>query len=204
MPSKSRRQRAPAWLRDFLSIAVTLLVLLVARASLADHYVVPSGSMQPTVHVGDRIFVNKAAFGVRVPLSDVWLGGQKLPARGTVVVLDSPDDGPVLLKRVVAHPGDVVSVRGGRLILNGREVKLTRVGGQKLELLGHPHPISLEHGGGPDFGPRRVPAGHLLVLGDNRGNSRDGRSFGFVKLEKLRGEALGIYARDGRPGWWRL
>jgi len=191
-------------LRELCSIALTVVVLLVARGSLADHYVVPSGSMEPTVWVGDRIVVNKAAFGWRAPASDFWLGDVSLPERGSVVVLDPPDDGPVLLKRVVALPGDRVLVRSGQLILNGESVPVQGGPGEWVELLGKPHGIDLSAGGGPDFGPRTVPAGYLLVMGDNRGNSRDGRSFGFVKLEKLRGKAVAVYSRQGHLGWWTL
>ena len=203
-PTRALPHKSPRWLRELCSIAITVAVLMVARGSLADHYVVPTGSMEPTVLVGDRIFVNKAAFGWRAPASDLWLGGVSVPERGSVVVLDPPEAGPVLLKRVVALPGDRVQVRAGRLILNGESVPVRARAGEWLEVLGQPHAIDLSEGGGPDFGPRTVPPGYLLVMGDNRGNSRDGRSFGFVRLEKLRGRAVGVYARQGRFGWWGL
>lgn len=170
--------------RDLLSTALVLGLLLTARASLADHYRVPSGSMQPTVEVGDRVLVSKAAYGLRLPLSQVWALELDAPARGDVVILDSPEQDMVLLKRVVAVEGDTVAVVAGRVHLDGSAVS---------------EPYASR--GGPDFGPTQVPRGELLVLGDNRGNSRDGRSFGFVRRQAVLGRAVAVYARDGDLTW---
>lgn len=198
------RTRLPPWCRELVSLAATVAVLLVARASLADHYVVPTGSMQPTVEIGDRVIVDKAAFGWRIPGCDVWLGGIDMPERGAVVVLDPPTPGPVLLKRVVALPGDHVQVRAGRLTLNGQPIPIEPTPEGFREHLGTVHWVDLSYGGRPDFGPASVPEGMLLVLGDNRGNSHDGRSFGFVPLETLRGRVLGAFVRQGTLGWWEF
>jgi signal peptidase I len=184
-----------AFFRTVLQLASAAAVAFTARASLADHYRVPSGSMEPTVHVGDRIVVSKAAYGLRLPMTDTYVVRYAAPARGDVVVIEPPDDesrhvtdadvlGSVLLKRVVAVEGDLVEVRDGRVHIDGREVPEAR--------------ISLDSGGGPDLGPVRVPAGKVLLLGDNRGNSRDGRTFGFVDREHVLGRAVSVIARDGR------
>jgi len=209
VPSRRSGVSPPGRARQWLGLLGFAVVIVFARASLADHYVVPSGSMEPTVQIGDRIFVHKAAFGWRVPLTGVWLGGPTLPARGSVIVLDPPEPGPapVLLKRVVALPGDAVTVRGGRLEINGEPVPVHADGsepGTLVEDLGPPHHIQLGFDGGPDWGPEVVPEGKLLVLGDNRGNSRDGRYFGFIDITHVRGRAVGIYARSGRPTWREL
>jgi signal peptidase I len=109
-------------------------------------------------------------------------------------VIEPPDDeskhamdsdvlGSVLLKRVVAVEGDLVEVRDGHVHIDGREVPEAR--------------ISLDAGGGPDLAPVRVPRGKVLLLGDNRGNSRDGRIFGFVDREHVLGRAVSVVARDG-------
>jgi signal peptidase I len=193
------KKRIPG--RDLLSLGVMVAVLLMARSSLADHYQVPSGSMQPTVDIGDRVLVLKAAYGLRLPFSDLYLGGMRTPARGDVVVLESPEDGRVLLKRVVAVAGDEVAVRGGRLFLDGRAVPVDDQAGNLTEHLGSPHTVAIDLGGGPDLLPTRVPAGKLLVVGDNRGNSHDGRSFGFVPAESVLGRAFAVYARDGDLTW---
>ena len=91
-----------------------LAVLFVARASFADHYHVPSGSMEPTVQIGDHVCVDKRAYGLRVPGTESYLLRWSEPARGDVVVLHSPETGDVLLKRVAALPGEQLTVRGER------------------------------------------------------------------------------------------
>jgi signal peptidase I len=173
-------------MRDVVSLAVLVAGLLAARSSLADHYRVPSGSMRPTVLEGDHILVDKLAYGLRIPLTHTHIVSFDGPARGDVVVLDSPEDGRVLLKRVVALPDDHVEVRDGEIFIDG---------------LPSPHAYSIElaDGGGPDFGPIEVPAQSYLVLGDNRGDSRDGRSFGFVSRNAILGRATAIVGRHGRP-----
>jgi signal peptidase I len=178
-----------------LQVASAAAVAFTARASLADHYRVPSGSMEPTVHVGDHIVVSKAAYGLRLPMTDRYVVRFAGPARGDVVVLEPQGDaapsavdadvvGAVLLKRVVAVEGDLVEVRDGRVRIDGRDAPEAT--------------ISLAAGGGPDLGPVRVPTGKVLVLGDNRGNSRDGRAFGWVDRAQVLGRAVRVIARDGR------
>ncbi len=160
--------------------------------------------MQPTVHVGDRVFVSKIAYGLRIPLTNVYLARFAAPARGDVVVLDAPDQDMVLLKRVVAIPGDRVTVHDGTLSINGRRVDVTWHGGVATERLGaSAHAISLDDGGGPDF-DGVVPPDRYLLLGDNRGNSRDGRYFGFVSRDRIIGRARGVFLRDGAPAWRAL
>jgi signal peptidase I len=183
-------------------LLVVCAIVFVARASLADHYRVPSGSMEPTVQVDDHVCVDKLAYGVRVPLSQTYLLRGAKPARGDVVVLASPVDGEVLLKRVVAVPGDTVAVDRGRVAIDGAPVPMQEgVDGNVEELLGRAHALGTEYGPGPDFGPTRVPADKYLVLGDNRGNSRDGRFFGWVDGDAILGKAVSVCVRSGRPVW---
>lgn len=195
-PSRARRLG-----RDAISLVAFLAVALTARASLADHYVVPTGSMIPTVHEGDRVFVSKAAYGLRFPMSRVWLWRWDEPHRGDVVVLESPAEDVILLKRVIALPGDTIEVRSGKLILNGTKVVATD---DEETLDGKVHALSLASGGGPDFGPKEVPAGKVLVMGDNRGNSRDGRMFGFVEEDAVLGKAVAVYSRNSSLTWDKL
>ena len=111
----------------------------------------------------------------------------------------------MLLKRVVATPGDRVRVVDGELELNGKRVPIVVKGSGLSEQLGsHPHPVDFQDGGGPAFGPAVVPPDHFLVMGDNRGNSHDGRMFGFVKRQSLLGRAVGVFLRDGSPSWFPL
>ncbi len=188
--------------RDLLSVLGASAIVLVARASFADHYRVPSGSMEPTVAVGDQICVNKAAYGLRVPASEKYVLEGAGPARGDVVVLTSPTDGEVLLKRVMAVPGDVVEVSSGHVAIDGAMAPVhTEAGGVVEEVGGKEHALSTEYGGGPDFGPTLVPKDAYLVLGDNRGNSRDGRYFGWVSRGAILGKAVAVCLRGGKLVW---
>jgi signal peptidase I len=190
-----------SWRKDLIAIAAAAAVVLVGRSSLADHYHVPTGSMLPTIVENDHILVNKAAYSLRLPFSQVRIAEFRGPARGDVVVLESPESGIVLLKRVVAVPGDLVQVQDGKLLLNGKPVPVEVQKDRIVEALGGGHGLRLEDGGGPDFGPVKVPEDSYLVLGDNRGNSRDGRYFGFVKRSALLGRAISVLARAGSPTW---
>jgi signal peptidase I len=183
-------------------MAVALAVVVSARTSLADHYFVPSGSMLPTVEPDDHVVVDKLAYGLRLPLFDGYAVHFSPPSRGDVVVLLSPDEGTVLLKRVVGVPGDRVAVTDGMLTIDGRPMPVVERGGASVEELGAiAHAISLADGGGPDFGPTRIPPERYLVLGDNRGNSRDGRYFGLVARDAIMGRVQGIILRHGAPTW---
>lgn len=179
--------------KTFCQLAALATFTLTTRASFADHYFVPSGSMEPTVHVGDRIFVDKTAYGLRVPLTETWLLRFDGPKRGDVVVLSSPEpaaDGTVLLKRVAAVEGDIVAVRGGHVMIDGARVDEPGA--------------SLAEGTGPDLPPVSVPPGKVLVLGDNRGNSHDGRDIGWIDTREVLGRAVAVIARDGRPSYESL
>src|SRR5882672_1949366 len=179
--------------RELVTILMAIAVVVTARTSLADHYVVPSESMEPTVLPRDHIVVDKLAYGLRLPLLEGYAVRLAAPARGEVVVLTSPDDGIVLLKRVVAVPGDRVRVVDGQLELNGVSVPLGLRDHQLREYLGKGgHPVSLDSGGGPPFGPLVIPKDQFLVMGDNRGNSRDGRFFGLVSRDSIFGRAEGV------------
>jgi signal peptidase I len=144
--------------------------------------------MLPTVELSDHVFVNKLAYGIRLPLGAHYVTHFDGPARGDVVVLDAPDSGIVLLKRVVGLPGDRVEVHGARILVNGAAVPLEDHGDYAYETLGSSrHTLDLDDGSGPDYGPRTLPAGRYLVLGDHRGNSRDGRFFGLVERDAILG-----------------
>lgn len=182
-------------------MAAASFVILLARASLADQYTVPSGSMQPTIREGDRLVVDKSAYGLRLPLSTAWLVRGEAPARGDVVVLMSPESGDILVKRVAALPHDVVEIHHGQISVDGEPAPVEPQGDELVEQLGGAtHGVRLGDGG-PDFGPVEVPANHYLVLGDNRGNSHDGRFFGWVRREAILGRVEGILLRSGGPSW---
>ena len=184
------KERARRWTREWLPFAVGILCLFAVRSSIADHYAVPSGSMQRTLFAGDRVMVDKRAYGVRLPFTLVKVTHGADIARGDVVIFDSPSDGTRLIKRVVAVGGDTVEVREGHVHINGVTVD---------EDARH---LDLSFGGGPDFGPTRVPEGRVLALGDARGNSNDGRYFGFVRADDIYAKALGVYYRSDAGFVW--
>ena len=200
-PTLPVRSRARRIVRELAMVAAFALVALSARSSLADHYMVPTGSMQPSVEIDDHILVNKAAYGLRVPFSRAYLARFAGPAAGDVVVLDAPDEDKVLLKRVIGVPGTRVEVRGGRVRIDGALAAVDQRGAALYEQLGAAdHALRLTRGGGPDWGPVTIPDGRYLVMGDNRGDSRDGRTFGLVTREAILGRALGVIWRGG-PTW---
>ncbi|MCO4769137.1 MAG: signal peptidase I [Deltaproteobacteria bacterium] len=187
---------------EVAAFLLAALVLLSARSSLADHYKVPTGSMEPTVLPGDYIFVAKSAYGLRLPFTDRELMDRGSPQPGHVVVLDSPVDGTTLLKRVIATEGQTVKISRGRVLINGTMQPVHEEHDQMMEQLGEVlHPIEMRNGGGPDFGPKTIPEGKLLVMGDHRGNSLDGRIFGLVDEVAVRGKAKAVYLRDWDLGW---
>lgn len=202
---KPKPSRPHRFVRELVPVLLAASVALVTRSSFADHYVVPSGSMLPTVELQDHVVVSKLAYGVHVPLLPGYLVRFQGPKRGDVVVLDAPDTGIVLLKRVVALPGDRIEVRGAVLLLNGRPVPLEEHGGYAYETLGGAqHVLDLDQGTGPDFGPTTLPDDRYLVLGDHRGDSRDGRFFGLVTRDAILGQVEAIVLRGGKLTWQRI
>ncbi len=202
MSLSSHRFSFRAVRRDLLTLAVVVAISASARSSLADHYVVPTGSMLPTVQLDDHVVVDKLAYGFRIPLTRNYAVRFAAPARGDVVVLRSPDDDIVLLKRVVGLPGDELRVVDGALTIDGHAMPIVeRDGGTEEHLGSVSHAISFAYGGGPDYGPLRLPADRFLVMGDNRGNSRDGRTFGLVTRDAILGKVEGVVVRHGAPTW---
>jgi signal peptidase I len=192
----------PRRIREYLPVALVVIGLLAARSSLADHYVIPSGSMERTLFAGDRVLVDKRAYGLRVPFTAVELLPGERARRGDVVVFDSPADGVRLIKRVVGIPGDVLEVRDGRVWVDGATPARGPTGDRE-RYPGGIAELGLIAGGGPDLPPTRIPPGHVFVLGDARGNSRDSRWFGLVREDALDARALGVYYRAGEGLVWK-
>jgi signal peptidase I len=191
------------WLKkEALPLLVMLGLLAAARDSLANHYQVPSGSMQPTLEPGDRVVVDMRAYGLRLPFTSVELLHTGAPQRGEVAVFDSPQDGTRLIKRVAAVGGDRVDLFDGHLSINGQP--LAQAGLGEVEDFGRILArLDLGQGGGPDITGLTVPAGKVLMLGDHRGNSADGRYFGLVDANTLYGKATRVYYRRGEGFTWQ-
>ena len=185
---------------EIAKLAFIVLMILAGRSSLADHYHIPSGSMEHTLRAGDRVLVDKRAYGLRIPFTRYTVLGRQPARRGDIAIFDSPLDGTRLIKRVVAVGGDEVELTDGRLIINGQPLGMDpsreRFGSRIAEL-------NLESGGGSDAYIRRVPTGTVLALGDHRGNSRDGRAFGLLPEAALYGRAVAVYFREDDAFVWK-
>lgn len=185
-----------------------VVVMLLFRSAVADWNHVPSGSMLPSILIGDRIVVDKLAYDLRVPFTLWRVASWRQPERGDVVTFESPEDGLLLVKRVVAVPGDVVSMQHNRLSINGvaadyrpvpaAEAPLPVPGDYRLlreSLLGNERLVMLRRrGAGPmdSFAPVRIPEGQYLMLGDNRDDSRDSRFIGLVPRSNILGRARAV------------
>lgn len=187
--------------REAINTLVLVVALLAARSTLADHYLVPSGSMEPTLMPGDRVVVDKQAYGLRLPFTQIHLTHGDAVARGEVVIFDSPRDGVRLIKRIVAIGGDTVLIEHGRLAING--VSMSLGGESERETIGDRLVnLNLNSGGGPNF-YQEIPSGKLLAIGDHRGNSADGRIFGLIDQDTVYGRAVAVYYRNDAGFVWK-
>ena len=196
-----------SFLQSNKQFLIFILLMSVFRSAVADWYTVPTGSMQPTIQEGDRIVVNKMAYDLRLPFTDVTLFSLDTPQRGEIVVFESKAADLRLIKRVVGLPGDVVSMTDEVLEINGQQLsylplsKITLQQGSSVvttatEMLGAiQHKVNIDNNASnrlSSFSTITVPAGHYLVLGDNRRHSADSRVYGFVPHNELRGKATAI------------
>lgn len=179
---------------------VFILLMFAFRSSLADWNTVPTGSMKPTILEGDRILVNKMAYDIRVPFTHVSLLKISDPKRGDIVVFDSTRQDMRMVKRIIGVPGDVVAMRNNVLYINDEQlayhdISMSRQTVDKREILaGKPHIVRVNKYGSQlsSFRPVSVPAGHYLVMGDNRDNSADSRVFGFVPRSEIVGRSNSV------------
>ena len=198
----------PWYIEYSRSFFPVLLVVLVLRAFVAEPFRIPSGSMIPTLLVGDFILVNKFSYGVRLPVIHTKILDTSEPKRGDVAVFRWPRD-PSLdyIKRVIGVPGDRIKYVDKKLYVNGELIDTTLLGAyeghdqysHRMEfemqenLLGVEHQILINQGRRSLDYIDVVPEGHYFVMGDNRDNSNDSRFWGFVPEENLVGRALFIW-----------
>src|SRR6266704_3792226 len=226
MPSPERRRRdaAPALeravakpksqVREYAeALAVALLLALVIRTFVVQAFKIPSGSMLPTLQIGDHLLVNKFLYGARleIPLTDVSLGrlpGLRKPRPGDVIVFLAPARASAdrqrrdFIKRVIAVEGQTIEVRAQQVYIDGKpwdDPHATFLSGKPDPTAERPsNPLlrpcgNLESGSGPNCAPYTVPPGHFFVMGDNREQSYDSRFWGSVPLEDVKGQAFVIY-----------
>ena len=185
-------------LKQNRSFLIFVFLMIGFRTAIADWNVVPTGSMKPTILEGDRITVNKLAYDVLLPFSEISLYRIADPQRNDIVVFNSKKSGKRMVKRVIGLPGDVVALDQNRLMINNTAVTYQKVSQDKqsihyLETInGHQHKIKVSAlGNGPlqSFSAARVPQDHYLVMGDNRDNSADSRIYGFIPREEIIGRS---------------
>ena len=217
----SQRSRVRNVWENFKSILGALAIFLVLRAFLVEAYRIPSGSMIPTLLVGDWLFVNKAIYGAHVPFSRASLPAFREPKRGDVVVFVSPYQGdeaaqgrdptPTLVKRLVGTQGDTLHMRNAVLYVNGiaQRQGFGATAAVDPGMANEVNPLfdwqkkaglkSSRFGAAPaqpthdNWGPLVVPPQRLFMMGDSRYNSKDSRYWGFVPRENVRGKPLFVY-----------
>jgi signal peptidase I len=181
------------------AIIMALVLALFIRTFIVQAFKIPSGSMIPTLQIGDHILVNKLSYGVRMPFVEKYLLGYATPQRGDVVVFIFPeDDSKDFIKRVVGVAGDTIEVRAKKVFVNGKPAEDSHA-----YFAGY-DPQSGGASSGDDYGPKTVPENHIFVMGDNRDRSYDSRFWGYVNLNAVRGKAFFIYwSWDGADRWVR-
>lgn len=208
---KVQRLRDPVVIEYSKSLFPVLLIVLLFRSFLFEPFKIPSGSMIPTLLVGDFILVNKYAYGLKLPVLNTKFISVGLPNRGDVVVFRYPvEPATNFIKRMIGLPGDTITYRNKQLYVNGEPVEAVDQGyygstevkcstprpdAKRLqeELGGIKHDILLHQGSTGKDGQWVVPEGHYFVMGDNRDRSNDSRFWGFVPEENLMGRAVGIW-----------
>jgi len=170
------------------AIIIALVLALFIRTFIVQAFKIPSGSMLPTLQIGDHILVNKFIYGVKMPFTGTVLVPIKDPRPNDIVVFKFPRD-PKLdyIKRVIAVAGDTVEMRAKKVYINGKPFE------DKHGVYSDPRILPASASPRDNFGPVTVPEEHIFVMGDNRDNSFDGRFWGFVDLKAVRGKAFIVY-----------
>jgi signal peptidase I len=170
------------------AILIAILLALFIRTFIVQAFKIPSGSMLPTLKIGDHLLVNKFSYGLKMPFIGSTLIPWDGPSRGDVVVFRFPKDRSVdYIKRVIGVPGDTITVKNKKIFINGEAVADPHAHFTSTLVLGS------EASPRDNFGPVTVPTGNIFVMGDNRDNSYDGRFWGFVDQRDVLGKAFILY-----------
>jgi len=208
-PQKWQRVLSTAkWLwRESRSVFYFLVLMVIFRSAIADWSDVPSGSMKPTIVEGDRIFVNKLAYNLRIPLTHKSLWHLDDPKRGDIIIFDSNVSKLRLVKRVIGLPGDLVEIRQEVVWINGEKLEYATLDLSDAsidmresasenalnDLSMREHSVRISRMGDlANFGPVRVPENAYFALGDNRDNSADSRVIGFIPREEIVGRSSAV------------
>lgn len=203
-PIPERKVREKSVIRQYTeAFLIAILLALVIRTFVVQAFKIPSGSMLPTLQIGDHLLVNKFLYGAEIPFLDWRMPGLRNPQRGDVIVFKFPqDEGRDFIKRVIALPGDKVEVRGKRVYVNDKPVQESYAVHLDPSMQENPHSPR------DNFAPVQAPSGQLFMMGDNRDYSMDSRFWGFLDIKKIKGKAFIIYwswdRERFRPRWERI
>lgn len=197
MPPKEPKSRKRIFWEYAEALVTALILALIIRAYVVQAFKIPSGSMEPTLLVGDHILVNKFIYGTRIPLTEKRTLIFKKPHRGDIIVFKYPEDPERdFVKRVIAVEGDVIESMDKRIYINGElfEEPFVR----------HSDPNIKRNRNQPrdNFGPIVVPKNKYFVMGDNRDHSYDSRYWGFVDINSIKGKSFILYWSWNKQKSW--
>ncbi|MDO9520542.1 MAG: signal peptidase I [Pseudohongiella sp.] len=185
--------------RKFLLILVSIVCF---KSAIADLNSISGRSMQPTLLDGDKVWVNKLAYDMKIPFTDISLFTTGEPGRGDIVIIDSSAAGKRLVKRIIGLPGDTVYMRNNVLMVNNAiaDYEVVTEGRDGVTIIEHLFESSYQALLSPargnrstrSYGPAQVPDGHFFVLGDNRDNSADSRLYSFIPREQIVGRSSSV------------
>jgi len=187
------------------ALVVAILLAVAIRGAVVQAFKIPSGSMLPTLQIGDHLLVSKFLYGVRIPYTGTRVFRIRSPRRGDIVVFAYPqDDSKDFIKRVIGVPGDQVEIRDKKVIINGEPID--DPWGVHVDRATYPE--GYENGRRDNFGPVTVPPGEYFMMGDNRDRSYDSRFWGFVEDARIKGKAFIMYwswdSENMRPRFDRI
>ena len=195
------RWLADAW-RDNRNFLALLCAIVFFKSAIADLSSISGASMLPTLVDGDKVWMNKLAYDLKIPFTDISLGRVSDPVRGDIVIIDSSRADKRLVKRIVGVPGDQVEIQNNALIINGEPVDyevVSRDGGAMIieeALPGRNHQVRLTQylagASRRSYGPVEVPEDRYFVLGDNRNNSADSRVYSFIPRAEIIGRSRSV------------
>ncbi|MDO9288857.1 MAG: signal peptidase I [Thermodesulfovibrionales bacterium] len=182
------------------AIITALILALLIRAYVIQAFKIPSGSMIPTLVIGDHILVNKFLYGTKIPFSETMVLEFTKPEKGNIIVFKYPED-PTrdFIKRIIAVEGDVVESKNKTIYVNGKQTSEPYTQHTDNSI----RPMGIEPR--DNFGPLIVPRNKFFVMGDNRDQSYDSRYWGYVDRKDIKGKALILYwSWDSKNNWVRF
>lgn len=200
------KEKIKKFLKEYKIIFIFLFLVFIIRSFFLNWYIVPSGSMYPNLRIGQYIFTDRIAYALGVPFTDYKIYTWSEPKRGDVVITFDPDNGKRIVKRVIAINGDLLEMKDGNLIRNNKKALYERndtlekqygiqsIGykevwpdGSYENILKTTQKLDIEP---IRNGVYKIPKGYVMLMGDNRDNSKDSRYFGFVKISTIEGRLI--------------